>query len=522
MKSFAIIVLLAAGMYLYGQGSPPQVSIIQPLNGSVFTGGQINVVYSVSGSEPKSALISVNDKSVQLLSDVKLGENTVMVEAPDGNCKISVTVRNEFGSSVPATVNLLRDGHIFKPSLYVLAIGVSNYENPELRLQFPAKDASDFSQAVMRQAGLLYESVDVKLLADRKATAENIRDGLQWLQTETTSRDIAMLYIAGHGINNNAGIFYFMPVNADLDRINATCVSYSDIKNTISAVSGKLLVFMDACHSGNVLGSTQQRAASISQAVGELTGADNGPVIFTSSTGRQFSLESPEWNNGAFTRALLEGLNGAADLLGKNTVTVKSLEYYIASRVKELTHGQQSPTTIIPRSVPDFPIAVVTVKVDVNVRIENPQPAAAVKSERLLTGNETFALLHIYRPWGHVGAEVGIEVYMGNERISVLSNHSKTTVQINNPGKHTVSATYQDAPGNGKERQRKKSEIHINTVPGHEYYIRIMPGSSSKAVATVVNSMTGGLAVSSHSGAVPVIEIPYNEDSGKAEYDAIF
>jgi len=104
----------------------------------------------------------------------------------------------------------------------------------------------------------------------------------------------------------------------------------------------------------------QQRAGSIDQAVYKLTGA-NGPVIFTSSTGRQVSIEAPEWNNGAFTKALVEGLTGkAADLNDRKMITIKSLDYYIANRVKELTDGKQATTTIIPRSAtPDFPIAVV-------------------------------------------------------------------------------------------------------------------------------------------------------------------
>jgi hypothetical protein len=217
---------------------------------------------------------------------------------------------------------------------------------------------------MLRQEGLLYEKVELLLLTDEYASAENIRDGLNWLQYQTTQQDVAMLFMAGHGINNNVGDFYFMPVNADAERLNATCVGYQEIKRTIDANAGKLLVFMDACHSGNVLGNTQQRAAAVSEAVSELTGADNGPVVFTSSTGRQFSLESAEWNNGAFTKALVEGLNGKAELPGNNTITVKSLDYYISTRVKELTGGRQAPTTIIPNSIPDFPIAMV---IDVTV-----------------------------------------------------------------------------------------------------------------------------------------------------------
>lgn len=36
--------------------------------------------------------------------------------------------------------------------------------------------------------------------------------------------------------------------------------------------------------------------------------AENGAVVFTSSTGRQYSLENEDWGNGAFTKALVEGL----------------------------------------------------------------------------------------------------------------------------------------------------------------------------------------------------------------------
>ena len=243
-----------------------------------------------------------------------------------------------------------------KPWLYVLAIGISNYDNPDLRLQFPAKDASDFIQVMLRQSGLQYMGVNIKLLTDKRATADNIRDELSWLQTVTTNRDVAMLFIAGREVNDNNGNFFFMPVNADIDRISATCVSYMDIKRTISAVAGKLMVFMDACHSDNA----QQRAGLITQAVRELIGAD-GPVVFTSSAGCQFSLEAPEWNNGVFTKALVEGLAGKADLSDEKIITINSLDYYIANRLNELTEGRQTLTTIVSRSIPlDFPIAVVT------------------------------------------------------------------------------------------------------------------------------------------------------------------
>ena len=40
-------------------------------------------------------------------------------------------------------------------------------------------------------------------------------------------------------------------------------------------------------------------------------------------------------------------------------VTHKGLDYYVAERVKQLTNGKQSPVSIAPAGIADFPIAVV-------------------------------------------------------------------------------------------------------------------------------------------------------------------
>ena len=81
-------------------------------------------------------------------------------------------------------------------------------------------------------------------------------------------------------------------------------------------------------------------------------------MVFASSTGTQFSLEHADWGNGAFTKALLEGLKGEADYTEDGAITVNELELYIAERVKVLTGGEQTPTMSKPQTIPDFPLAV--------------------------------------------------------------------------------------------------------------------------------------------------------------------
>ena len=133
-----------------------------------------------------------------------------------------------------------------------------------------------------------------------------------------------------------------------------------DIKETVKTIPGKVLVFMDACHSGYLMTTTSRKRGgpNMTRIINELRDAENGAVVFSSSTGQQYSLEDARWNNGAFTKALVEGMNGAADLFGDGKITCKSLDNYITNRVKELTNGEQSPTTNFPPNVEDFPIGV--------------------------------------------------------------------------------------------------------------------------------------------------------------------
>jgi len=133
--------------------------------------------------------------------------------------------------------------------------------------------------------------------------------------------------------------------------------TFSDIKNTIASIPGKALVFVDTCHSGNIMGA-RRGATDITGVINELTSAENGAVVFASATGRQYSYEDPAWGNGAFTKALVEGISGRADYIGKGKITINMLDLYISERVKELTNGKQTPTTTKPTTVPDFPIAV--------------------------------------------------------------------------------------------------------------------------------------------------------------------
>ena len=142
--------------------------------------------------------------------------------------------------------------------------------------------------------------------------------------------------------------------SAALAQFNAP---YETIKDVVTGLPGKVLFFIDTCHAGNVMGTKRRGSADIIAVVNDLSAAENGVVVFASSTGRQYSLENPKWGNGAFTKAVVEGLSGKADYTSDGNVTINEMDLYISERVKTLTDGAQTPTTSKPDTVPDFPLA---------------------------------------------------------------------------------------------------------------------------------------------------------------------
>ena len=86
--------------------------------------------------------------------------------------------------------------------LFVLAVGVSKYARREYSLALAAKDAADVDAVFKGNAGRLYSSVESRLLTDERATRAAVLSGLEWLRKSAGPDDTAILFIAGHGVND--------------------------------------------------------------------------------------------------------------------------------------------------------------------------------------------------------------------------------------------------------------------------------------------------------------------------------
>jgi WD40 repeat protein len=349
---------------------PPVIQVRVPQDGTTVSTPTIAVRFSVRtpSGEPVTTIKGLVDgrpiiqtRGLQIVGKEDAIQE-IQIPLPQRDSEVAIIAENRYAASEPATVRLRWGGAtealVSKPKLYVLAIGVSRYQDTRLTLGFAAKDAQDFAAALRRQHGSLYREVEVRLLTDAAATKGNILDGLEWLERQTTSRDVAAVFLAGHGVNDRNGDYYFLPMDADTERLKRTGVAFTDLKNTVTALPGKVLLFIDTCYAGNIMGQ-RRGLTDITRVVNELASAENGVVVFAASTGNQYSMENQAWGNGAFTKALVEGLYGKADYPGVGRITVTMLDLYLSERVKELTKGEQTPTTVKPQSIPDFPVALV-------------------------------------------------------------------------------------------------------------------------------------------------------------------
>ena len=197
-----------------------------------------------------------------------------------------------------------------------------------------------------------FKSVETTFLLNRDATEDNIETALADLATRAGPDDYTLVFMAGHGATRQ-NKFYFLPGNADTadNRLSATALRGSVIAESLNAMKGKVLFFIDACYSAQGLG------IDMSGFINSVTGEENAVMMYASSSGSEVSYESSEWENGAFTEALLSILSDPASFDEEGEIMTDELAVALRKKVRRLTNNRQTPVGQASRAVPPFPIA---------------------------------------------------------------------------------------------------------------------------------------------------------------------
>jgi len=181
-------------------------------------------------------------------------------------------------------------------------------------------------------------------------------------------RDTVLIFMAGHGITDRNGKFFFLtrdavftdyktvndwqgkpiPVEIVVDANRA--VSGDEITEVLKG-QGRRLLMIDACQSGAV--NTERMIHALQE---------SNAYVFSASQGNESSLEDKRWGggHGVFTYSVLNALRGASAAIAQpgNEVRVLSMSGFVRLEVPRETGGRQNPR-LDSRLSADFPLAII-------------------------------------------------------------------------------------------------------------------------------------------------------------------
>jgi uncharacterized caspase-like protein len=257
---------------------------------------------------------------------------------------------------------------------WAVIVGISDYVDDRLELQYAHADAEAMRDFLLTPAGGAYSEERIKLLMDRDASRDAVTRAIRSFLGQTAEDDLALLFFACHGTADASGFgkpLYLLTADTDYDDIAGTALPMVEIdwglRNYVRAK--RVVILADTCHSAGIRsgarGDGDLSAGALNTYLDRLGDSKPGVAYLTSAREEQRSFEDAKWGggHGAFTHFLLEGLSGAADGYGgrprDNVVTLAELAGYVQDRVFKATEMRQEPNLGEGSFDRELPLAVV-------------------------------------------------------------------------------------------------------------------------------------------------------------------
>ena len=198
---------------------------------------------------------------------------------------------------------------------WALVIGVSTFKDSSINLKYAAKDATDFRNYLVNDAG--FKSDHVRLLTNQGASRENIVAALGdgWLRHKAHKDDLVVIFISSHGSAakkevSNAN--FILPYESNLSNVVLTGIPMQwftvGVKEMLHA--DRVLLVLDVCHGGAVVNSGDKAVGRVPAREVDVRHVPigEGQLVLASSLAGQLSWESSSYQNSVFTHRLIESL----------------------------------------------------------------------------------------------------------------------------------------------------------------------------------------------------------------------
>jgi hypothetical protein len=141
-----------------------------------------------------------------------------------------------------------------------LLVGINDYPNPGDRLQGCLNDIYSVSQTLQERG--FRPGRDIEMLADRRATTDNLRQWLKWLLEDADSGGVRLFYFSGHG----AQVPLLVDDDNESDRLDECLVTYDfdwhtnwglrdgEFRNLYAQLpyDARVLAVFDCCHAAGM------------------------------------------------------------------------------------------------------------------------------------------------------------------------------------------------------------------------------------------------------------------------------
>ncbi|MFT5822267.1 MAG: WD40 repeat protein [Crocinitomix sp.] len=258
-----------------------------------------------------------------------------------------------------------------KPELYIVSIGVSNYQDKKQNLKYARKDAEEI--AALMETNKQFNVVHQKTILDSAFTKNSLVDLTNFLTTARIN-DVVVFYFAGHGVLDAQLDYYLGTYDMNFNAPSEKGLAFNTLEELFEQFECRnKLMLIDACFSGELDKTTVSRDTSTASEekgdiqfrsstnalldgggemgifeLSKLTFIDlttnRGTNILSSASGIEYAIEGEKWQNGLFTHVLKKALlDKQADLNGDKLIRIMELQVYLRETVSSMSGGAQNP-----------------------------------------------------------------------------------------------------------------------------------------------------------------------------------
>jgi WD40 repeat protein len=252
-----------------------------------------------------------------------------------------------------------------RPSVHALVVGIGQYQNPKLNLDYSVADARLFADVLKETTPGLFENLHLRLLTTpTETTRDAVTVALQGMQRQVSPQDLFIFYVASHGtVDDNE---YFLVTSnvgsTSTNRLRQDAIAQNHLKELLGNIPAtKKLIVLDTCNSGQMLSNgppvLMTRGLSEDRAT-KVLARSVGSTVLSAATSQQEAVEGYQ-GHGLFTWVLAQGLRGQADADRDGYVKTTEIADYVDNMVPDLAEQvfkhRQYPVT--SPSGQQFPLA---------------------------------------------------------------------------------------------------------------------------------------------------------------------